>query len=886
MSFGFTFTPSSGSYPLLVNFSGISDGRDSPTYTWDFGDGGSGTGITTSHSYASPGTYYPALILGPSGQSEIFSHTFDIFDDFWKNADDSGLLYNSVEWSFRDGEGVLLTKNNNDVFIKSNISGFWRLTAYTYIDHSENTSLHLYMSGVSHYVDFSYYNDEIVASHDEVDVSTSGFSSGNYIGLRMVHQPSGEPYHITVDDSLESYFSDVDDGNPGPDGNVTDKWLQHRIRITSSGVYLGSDVGNPGTIVDHIFADSTSYTGYYSADNFNAVDLYIPHCPCSNSIWIDDIYVQSSGVTVASGTWDDGTYQGWESINGSYSGELAIDPSSETDVALTTVSGEEPLAITKSFDTITRSSGEITVLYKTYFPGSGYESHATAWTERRQIFVRLHGDEGEGIQASYRPLNYIKDQTNTPDHRLWVINYFPGGAGGMSWWIYNEGGVAWELLHSGNYSMDNNVSFAMNTGNGQGIRSILLESDYGLPSGGFPYGDYDTWFYDDFELSSYSGLLNNTFWSGIYVDLSGSAFEGSSWDTNDQLSDVFSGEFDLVSKIYSNDNTQDHGWRIIDNDATGNFLAIEFASGPSNALGATYHYDDPNESSVYIEGSEGQAPWSWWGKISKRVGDGNQTLSFYWASGHLQQPSGSDWMIFSSGSLTAEWTVPTGTFDTVYIAPTSGPDGDFGFTSLSLDSYESELQTSGIVEVFDIEISITGTLCGIGSIFSNFSYIPGVYNPPPAGSSIRTVVPILSNKRTSPYYAGSSADYLQARFELYNKHRLSYESNIPVELWLNYTTSWQSYVSGVTNRYGIVHFGYPCTNIPDIDCCLGVAKVTYKGKIYNSNIVRFNFIEGADVTYEIDAGSCFTPPNDRSGYDIFDADGRDDLIIDRMYGGS
>gem|GEM_PF-568130 len=56
----FTVSPSSGTAPLAVSFdaSGSSDSDGSiASYTWAFGDGSSGTGITASHTYNTAGTY-------------------------------------------------------------------------------------------------------------------------------------------------------------------------------------------------------------------------------------------------------------------------------------------------------------------------------------------------------------------------------------------------------------------------------------------------------------------------------------------------------------------------------------------------------------------------------------------------------------------------------------------------------------------------------------------------------------------------------------------------------------------------------------------------------------------------------------------------------------
>ncbi|MDW6003569.1 glycoside hydrolase family 6 protein [Vibrio mangrovi] len=61
-----TITPASGQAPLLVNFdaSGSTDAdNDVLTYIWDFGDGATGSGVKTSHTYENAGKYTVSLIV-------------------------------------------------------------------------------------------------------------------------------------------------------------------------------------------------------------------------------------------------------------------------------------------------------------------------------------------------------------------------------------------------------------------------------------------------------------------------------------------------------------------------------------------------------------------------------------------------------------------------------------------------------------------------------------------------------------------------------------------------------------------------------------------------------------------------------------------------------
>ena len=75
-----TATPTSGPAPLTVAFSGAGstdpDG-DALTYAWTFGDGGVGSGVSTSHVYTSEGAF-TATLTATAGRSGIWSRTFTV----------------------------------------------------------------------------------------------------------------------------------------------------------------------------------------------------------------------------------------------------------------------------------------------------------------------------------------------------------------------------------------------------------------------------------------------------------------------------------------------------------------------------------------------------------------------------------------------------------------------------------------------------------------------------------------------------------------------------------------------------------------------------------------------------------------------------------------
>jgi len=66
---------------LTFSAAGSSDpDADSMTFEWNFGDGNTGTGLTTSHSYAQPGEYLAKLAVGDGTHETITSTTITVVD--------------------------------------------------------------------------------------------------------------------------------------------------------------------------------------------------------------------------------------------------------------------------------------------------------------------------------------------------------------------------------------------------------------------------------------------------------------------------------------------------------------------------------------------------------------------------------------------------------------------------------------------------------------------------------------------------------------------------------------------------------------------------------------------------------------------------------------
>lgn len=150
-SVNFTFSPTDPGLADTVYFNAASTTVVNPTFSWDFGDGTSGSGVAPSHVYSRPGTYSVTLrvrndlgqtiavsksiSVGSTSNQFVASFTFSptdptiatgtnavIFD-----ATDSSPLAQSWSWDFGDGSSTSGSSQTTHTFTKA---GSWvvRLT--------------------------------------------------------------------------------------------------------------------------------------------------------------------------------------------------------------------------------------------------------------------------------------------------------------------------------------------------------------------------------------------------------------------------------------------------------------------------------------------------------------------------------------------------------------------------------------------------------------------------------------------------------------------------------------------------------------------------------------------------------------------------------------
>ena len=132
---GFTFTPTTGCGPTLVQLNASIDGQGAPvSYAWDLGDGQTSDAANVAHTYAQPGTYTIALQTTIGG-AVLNAVTVDGVSDNWCGDVEEPSLFGActgdpdLYFVLTDGNGNTWTSSSGDNNSSATWTGLGRVLA-------------------------------------------------------------------------------------------------------------------------------------------------------------------------------------------------------------------------------------------------------------------------------------------------------------------------------------------------------------------------------------------------------------------------------------------------------------------------------------------------------------------------------------------------------------------------------------------------------------------------------------------------------------------------------------------------------------------------------------------------------------------------------------
>jgi hypothetical protein len=506
-------------------------------------------------------------------------------------------------------------------------------------------------------------------------------------------------------------------------------------------------------------------------------------------------------------------------------------------------------------------------------------------------------------------------------------------SGGIISGYYKDGNGAWSGL-AGSVNYSGPVALEINGCAWANFLNYYAQADYGLPysvSGLYvvkttapPQSVYlSGYIWDTISNSGISPYWNTEFNSLPVVDMSGYFVQPTAYRQRllPSGTSLISGEFDLQCDFVDDGTTQSLEIGLIDeynsdfSEAALNGTALEIDNNPASHVNVTRTIGKRYTIRI-IRG----ATLSPSGTIT------TQSISsgiHYYYFDNLSGSASNTWKEFNTSPYTTapkasgkfyliaeRNTTGSGGFDNLYFQSNSLPgsysssaisssvtesvsSGSAGFSSYSevIVTYLPSTDITGFVEgegyIYSedaYEDFISGLIEGQDNILGIMTFIYAATDDPPASSgTIRSAIkPILTNKNRYPYKV--PGDTIISKVDVLKNGKLSYLEGIPVELWMNYSGSWNKCEDAITDRYGSCYINHSTNSIPNITNCLGVVRIAYEDGYYVSNLMRYNFFKGVasdDLEYIIDAAPTGLAL-DRLNHDIFDGSGRLNYF-DRMY---
>ncbi|MBN1759354.1 MAG: DUF2341 domain-containing protein [Chitinispirillaceae bacterium] len=254
---GFAYTPQSGIYPLVVEFTDTSTGIIT-SRKWTFGDGESDTAADPTHTYDVKGTYPVLLeVYGPGGA--------DTTDTVYVTVNDS-IPVASFDYSPKSGEFPL------EVTFTDKSTGNVTSRKWTFGDGESDTvknPIHTYNAKGKYAVLLEVYGSGSADTTDTVYVTVTGSDSAPAADFDFSPASGTAPLEVTFTDkssgSISSYSWNFGDGETGTEANP-------KHTYTDSGVFtvtlaVTGPAGSDSVSVKNAITVSAGATGDTALQN-------------------------------------------------------------------------------------------------------------------------------------------------------------------------------------------------------------------------------------------------------------------------------------------------------------------------------------------------------------------------------------------------------------------------------------------------------------------------------------------------------------------------------------------------------------------------------------------------------------------------------------------
>ncbi len=265
LDIAFTVTPSTGKAPLTVVFDATPSTGNIQSYSWEFGDGSTGSTVASSHIYSSPGSYTATLtITAKDGSQKQKQQTIAIFPATVEPQPPSAVISTST------------ATGNAPLRVDFNAAGSTTpnqpMTHYSW-DYGDgtkgngSTSSHVYSTAGTYYARLTVTDAAGLSDNVQTPILVTGAAPENQApaGAIIASPTNGKcPLSVYVDGS----------GSSDPDGSIANYFWNFGDGKTATGV-----------TAQHTFTDPASYSiSLTVTDNIGAANTVTREINCSEVV--------------------------------------------------------------------------------------------------------------------------------------------------------------------------------------------------------------------------------------------------------------------------------------------------------------------------------------------------------------------------------------------------------------------------------------------------------------------------------------------------------------------------------------------------------------------------------------------------------------------------